>query len=457
MKVYEADLQIPSICHSPDPLQAAADSVADALGSGRTAIRFVISKSGPEFCQCEVGLVEDVSGAERSQLGSIFEFRQRGRENMTSFNVAFLVPTGIGSAIGGHAGDATPAARLIGAVCDRLILHPNVVNASDLNEMPENALYVEGSVLTRFFMGTVGLQPVRANRILAVMDNHPEPDLRDGTINTVNAARATYGALCETTVLMDPPISLSSRYTSSGRASGVAENVGLLARLLEDRRGSYDAVALATVVEVPFSYHSDYFSSRGEMINPWGGAEAILTHAVSSLFDVPTAHAPITADQEVADIILGQVDPRMAAEAISFTYFQCVLKGLRQSPRIVRPVDGCWPAGALTAEDISCLVIPDKCVGLPTLAALKQGIPVIAVRENTNILENDLTQLPWAPGQFYQVDNYWEAAGVLAALRQGLDPRSVRRPIVEAALEIYGDGAHSTAAESAVAARAPAK
>ncbi|WP_458880229.1 DUF3326 domain-containing protein [Arenibacterium sp. CAU 1754] len=73
-------------------------------------------------------------------------------------------------------------------------------------------------------------------------------------------------------------------------------------------------------------------------------------------------------------------------------------------------------------------MLSDKCVGLPTLAALKQGIPVIAVRENGNILENDLTQLPWAPGQFYQVQNYWEAAGVLAAMKQGLDPCSARQP-----------------------------
>ena len=57
-------------------------------------------------------------------------------------NVVMLVPTGIGCEIGGHAGDAGPAARLLATVCDRLILHPNVVNGSDLNEMPENALYV---------------------------------------------------------------------------------------------------------------------------------------------------------------------------------------------------------------------------------------------------------------------------------------------------------------------------
>ena len=55
----------------------------------------------------------------------------------------------------------------------------------------------------------------------------------------------------------------------------------------------------------------------------------------------------------------------------------------------------------MSASDVSCLVIPDGCVGLPTLAALKQGIQVIAVRENKNLMENDLTTLPWRAGQLH--------------------------------------------------------
>ena len=40
---------------------------------------------------------------------------------------------------------------------DTLITHPNVVNGADINEMSENTLYVEGSVITRLLMGTAGL------------------------------------------------------------------------------------------------------------------------------------------------------------------------------------------------------------------------------------------------------------------------------------------------------------
>lgn len=160
-----------------------------------------------------------------------------------------------------------------------------------------------------------------------------------------------------------------------------------------------------------------------------GGVEAILTHAVSSLYDIPAAHAPMLNSREIADIELGLVDPRMAAEEISNGFFMCVLKGLQRSPRLVKDVRLGSRPGVLTASDISCLVIPDGCLGLPTLAALEQEIPVIAVRENKNIMANNLTDLPWAPGQLHLVENYWEAAGVMSALKEGVDPQSVRRPL----------------------------
>ena len=68
-----------------------------------------------------------------------------------------LVPTGIGAELGGHSGDGGSLARLVGANCDNLITHPNVVNAADINEIPDNALYVEGSVISDD-NGKIGLQ-----------------------------------------------------------------------------------------------------------------------------------------------------------------------------------------------------------------------------------------------------------------------------------------------------------
>ena len=135
--------------------------------------------------------------------------------------------------------------------------------------------------------------------------------------------------------------------------------------------------------------------------------------------------------REIANRDPGIVDPRMAAEAVSTAFLQCTLKGLQRSPRIVTEAHLMNQSSVFTAADISCLVIPDCCLGLPTLAALEQGIPVIAVRENRNLMKNDLSKLPWASGQFHQVGNYWEAVGVIAAMRAGVDPASVRRPLAK--------------------------
>jgi hypothetical protein len=119
----------------------------------------------------------------------------------------------------------------------------------------------------------------------------------------------------------------------------------------------------------------------------------------------------------------------MAAEAVSLTFLQSVLKGLQRSPRIISNVE-LGTSGLLDVTKISCLVIPDGCIGTPTLAALAQGINVIAVRENHSLMRNDLSCLPWTSGQLHIVDNYWEAAGVVAALKAGIVPASVRRPML---------------------------
>jgi hypothetical protein len=365
----------------------------------------------------------------------VFEYRPRQVENTATFNAVLLVPTGIGAAIGGHAGDATPVAQLLAQLCDTLITHPNVVNASDINEMPANALYVEGSVICRLLMGAGGLQLVRANRVLAIIDSHPDGLFTGLALNAVNAARSSYGLMCPRVVSLEPRLIMRTEYTGSDRAAGCVENLEGLFDVLDAHRRDYDAVALSSVITMPFHFHGDYFRSEGEMINPWGGVESMLTHAISSIYDVPSAHSPMLESQEVLDMDLGIVDPRMAAEAVSMTFLQSVFKGLQRSPKIITDTQAFHDPNVITARDVSCLVIPDGCLGLPTLAALEQGIPVIAVGENTNLMRNDLEALPWSYGQFFRVDNYWEAAGIIAALKAGISPASVRRPLPSAVVE----------------------
>ena len=440
MNLTESEMNIPLAPAGVGLLEWLTRQLAERQPEAETPLRLVVTETHRGGFRCEVTtLVEDGGSRSPRRNGlrhtSITEFRPRLSENTSRFNAVLLVPTGIGAVIGGHAGDATPVARLLASVCDTLVTHPNVVNASDINEMPGNAQYVEGSVVCRLLMGTAGLQPVRANRVLAVVDSHSNPLFTDLAVNAVNAAYASYGLLCPGVVALDPPLVMRSEYTDSARAAGRVEDVDRLFGVLDSRRGEYDAVALSSVISVPFQYHADYFTSDGHMVNPWGGVEAMLTHAISTRYDVPSAHSPMLESQEVLDLDVGVVDPRMAAEAVSITFLQSVLKGLQRSPRILTGLEAMREPGVLTARDVSCLVLPQGCLGLPTLAALEQGIPVIEVEENANLMRNDLSSLPWRRGQFHRAANYWEAAGVMAALKAGVDPGSVRRPLAPVPVE----------------------
>jgi hypothetical protein len=429
MHLIERHILIPTAPDHRNMIAQIQKAVEFRLEDGAVPVRFAITGMDETHYQCEFGTLSDVDTSTAAGLESIFRFIPRKIERTDEFNAVFLVPTGIGSDIGGHAGDATPAARVLAEACDRLITHPNVVNASDLNEMPENALYVEGSTITRMMMGTAALQRVRSNRVLVIMDDHEITMFANDTLNAVSAARATYGLDCPKVVKLNPPLRMSAEFTKSGRAAGVVEGLDRIRVVLDENEGTFDAVAIASVIDCDDEYHEAYFHCDGEMINPWGGVEAMLTHTVSMLYEIPTAHSPMLESDKVANFDLGIVDPRLAAEAVSLTFVQCMLKGLQRSPRIVTDPDVMREAGMLTAADVSCLVIPDKCVGLPTLAALEQGISVVAVRENTNLMKNDLELLPWADGQLHIVENYWEAVGVMTALKAGIKPDSLRRPI----------------------------
>jgi hypothetical protein len=390
---------------------------------GETPVRFAVTETQDARWRCDVGVQV---GGER--LDSIFRLKKRVDEDTSAFNVVMLVPTGIGAEIGGHAGDAAPAATLLAGACDTLITHPNVFNASDIIQIPPNALYVEGSMITRLLMGTVQLQPTRANRLLVLVEAHEDKLFTDAAINAVNAARAYYGLRVTEVVTIDPRFKMTSEYSPAGVAAGRVEGLDYLWDILDSRRREFDGIAISSVIGVPPEFHRDYYERQGSMVNPWGGVEAMLTHAISLKYHVPAAHSPMFESRQIAELDLGVVDPRMAAEVVSVTFLQSVLRGLQRSPRIVTS-DGSTTGALIGAEAISCLVIPDGCLGLPTLAAMYQGIPVVAVRENRNIMRNDLAGLPWRKGQLITVENYWEAAGVMAALKQGLDPFSVRRPL----------------------------
>lgn len=428
MLLNEKEVTLPGVKNHNRLLKHVSREVSRQLAPDEVPIRFAVTRTDDEGYQCELGVLSDINDPSIRFESSIFDFRKRKFENTGQFNVVLLVPTGIGAEIGGHSGDAGPVARLLAAACDNLITHPNVVNASDINELPDNALYVEGSVISRLLMGMVGLQKVRSNRVMLVIDEHKDKVFSELAVNSASAARAALGLDCPIVAKMDDKILMKALFASSGRAVGRIEYLERLCETLSEYQDQYDAVALSSLIEVPKQLQEDYFREDIQ-INPWGGVEAMLTHAISLLFDIPSAHSPMMLSREMLDLDVGVVDPRKSAEIVSTTFLHCILKGLHRSPKIINKPDIHDSPGLLTVADISCLVIPEKCLGLPTLAALEQGIPVIVVKENKNCMQNNLEEFPFSPGKFFQVENYMEAVGMMTAMKTGVSPGTVRRPL----------------------------
>ena len=144
MELVERSIPVPAAPRHRDLIRHIESATALKLRAGEVPLRLAIAAIDDHKYLCEIGCLVGAKG-EAAESTSIFAFRQRHVASAGDFNTVFIVPTGIGAEVGGHAGDATPAAQLLASCCDQLITHPNVVNASDINELPANALYVEGS------------------------------------------------------------------------------------------------------------------------------------------------------------------------------------------------------------------------------------------------------------------------------------------------------------------------
>jgi len=325
-------------------------------------------------------------------------------------NIVMIIPTGIGAEIGGHAGDGSPAAKLIASLCDNLITHPNVLNASDINEMTENTLYVEGSILDRFLNGSIFLEKVSLNKILVAVN---KPVLKE-IINSVSAARATIGADIKIMEL-EIPLKMIGRI-ENGIATGVVE--GWEDLVYQSQKHNFDALAISSPIYVERETKLNYFHNGG--INPWGGVEAMASRLIASKLNKPVAHSPVDDlgdDTEMKDLHENLiVDPRIAAEMVSVCYLHSVLKGLHRAPKI--------SGRGISVNDVSFLITPINCVGPPHEACMKNGIPIIAVKENKTCLNDKM------PDDFIIAENYLEAAGIVACAKAGIQPSSVRRPLL---------------------------
>lgn len=326
---------------------------------------------------------------------------------MKKLSGVFIIPTGIGCKIGGDAG-CNHEVRIIASCCDKLIINPNSVNASDINEAPQNCLYVEGSHIDSFLNGMLGLKLLRtSNKILLAVNKPVKPD----SINAMNAARHVLGCQIEI-VELDVPLIMTAMLNDDGSAGGTYSGVDEL--LEQIKKYEFDALAIHTPISCEEGIAEKYWVQGG--VNPWGAIEALTSKAIASKLMMPVAHGPLelfsspSLENLYAKTI---VSPSMAPEAISCTNMFCVYKGLSRAPKPVFCGEDLWNV------DIDFMITPVDCWGDAHKACLKNDILIVVVKENTTIYPP--MDYPISDKIVF-VNNYLEAAGLIMAINQGIDP-----------------------------------
>lgn len=336
-----------------------------------------------------------------------------------------IIPTGIGCSIGGYAGDAAPATRLLASAVDYLVTNPNAVNASDFVHVGDNVLYTEGYCIDLLCRGLIDLHVPYANRIGVIIERSSDARL-DIAFNIINAVRAVHGVEIEHCEVTDRPIGSRCERNAVGAFVGTVDHPEVLARACESllARG-VNAIAVTTnVQDLPLDDYALHFA--GKAPNPVGGVEAIISHFIVNRFRVPAAHGPLL---NLKDLGLESpiVDARGAGEFASVSGLACILLGLARAPQIA-PRPRTRLRDVINCNNLIAVVAPASCLGgIPTLFAARFGIPAIAVRDNETIL--GVTREELGLDNVIEVSSYAEAAGVLMALEQGISLHSLVRPL----------------------------
>ncbi|MGI0485245.1 DUF3326 domain-containing protein [Pantanalinema rosaneae CENA516] len=340
------------------------------------------------------------------------------------YTVLLIVPTGIGAAIGGYAGDALPVARAMAQVADRLITHPNVLNGAQLYWNLPNALYVEGFGLDQVAAGRWGLRPVQQNRMGLVLDQGIEPDLRLRQLQAADATRATLGLDLTEYVVTDAPLNVSLKTAASGATWGTIEHPDSLLRAVDKLIHQAGAQAIAVVARFPDDPGSIALQHyrQGQGVDPLAGAEAVISHLVVRTFQIPCAHAPALSPLPLDSTI----SPRSAAEELGYTFLPCVLVGLSRAPQFIGANSKPQP-GDVWAEQIDAAVIPATACGGSAIFSLSQSATrIVTVMENTTTLQVTPERLNIS---VLPVRSYLEAIGVLVCDRAGLRPTALNPTI----------------------------
>lgn len=389
---------------------------------------------------------------------------KHGRFNREGYTSVMIVPTGIGAAIGGYAGDALPSARLLSSCVDTLITHPNVLNGAMLYWPIENALYVEGYALDEFAHGSIGLSPMtkKGHKIGLLLDKRMEEDLITRHMQVVDAVRATLGINVAECVVSKEVFGVEIAVSSSGASWGSLRNtqtivdgakalaekgctsIAVVARFPEDEEEDGDdnnteeAKPSSSFDAIAFDAYR-----QGQGVDAIAGIEALISHTIVKYVGLPCAHAPaFSPDMEPYT----DTAPKAAAEELGFTFLPCVLTNLHRCPKFIPLKDRERVMGSnlgisftssdkdqdllhndqlIRARDVDSIIVPVSALGGPAvLSFLERGALVIAVEENTSSMDASASTLfdpsSESARNIVSVRSYAEAAGTVMAHKEGI-------------------------------------
>lgn len=346
-----------------------------------------------------------------------------------------IVPTGIGASIGGYAADANPACKLLAKASDLLITHPNVVNGAVLTDIPSNVVVVEGYLLDRFFADQIALRLGVKHKIAVVVDGAATESERLLTQTCLDAARVVYGL----DIIVD--IFYTDEPIGANDLRHIANPETLLEACHRAREAGATAFALLAVLNEDLKSMEAQNYSKGQGYDPIASIEAKISHLVSKVFLLPSAHAPIVRsvccpkdksdlrNKSIESQVSTKVSPKVAAEHLSDSFLASVFKCLQASPQII-PLESNYKvlasgytdpaklglkrkADDITIHDLANLVVPyDCCNGVPMIESWKHEIELLCIKNNTTNLDDtaDIFNIPHKV-----LNSYLEAAGYLLA------------------------------------------
>ena len=330
-----------------------------------------------------------------------------------------IIPTGIGAAFGGYAGDANPLAKIFAQENKYLLTHPNVVNGAILSDPPSNLIYLEGFLLDHFLLGKVNIIPNNKNKIGVIFDKSISEERLEYEVNVLNALRAFYGCEIISWTVTEKPLAIIPSVNKFGFSSGKIENLESIinsALKLKD----LGATAIAICCAIPdLELNSDYISASG--IDPIGGIESIISRVVSASTGLVSAHAPVLISSEKIDC--KKISPLSAAEYIALTFLPSVISGLRFAPKIVSKDD----KNTMSCKNLSNVIVPYNAFGSPGVFYQNETFKnVILIKENKTYLDANPEHLNI---DFKVVKKYINLVDLRKIEEAGIDIDVLNRPL----------------------------